>query len=402
MDLNGTTPRNSSQLPIAVDAMGADRGLGVVVEGAVSACREFGISTILVGDKAGIDAKLQGLGAVGLPLEVVHAPDVITMDESPSKAVRRKPNSSLCVAYNLVQGSKASAIISAGNSGAMMAAGRLICGNLPGIERPAIATLIPVVGDGIPNVILDTGANVDCHAQNLVQFAIMGSIYCSTLLGVKSPRVALLSNGSESSKGNDVVRAAAVALSALESLNFIGYVEGRDIPVKSADVVVCDGFVGNVVLKSLEGCVRMILDQILLESKKGVFRRLGMVLCRGLFREVFGEKFDYTAYGGAPLLGLKKLGVVLHGSSDVRAVKNAIRVAQAFAEKRMVENISVELAKLEEVTLDLASYQVGSGLFGPKRGVSTQSDGGSQRVVDRVTDRGGAGGSKAFVEPEEG
>jgi len=353
MDTNGTLPAYRSALPVAVDTQGGDEGMGVVVEGAVRAYIESGVNSILVGKKDEIKNKLESLGASRFPLSVYHAPDVITMEDSPARAVRRKPDSSLCVAYNLLRDGQASAVISAGNSGAMMVAGSLICGLMPGIERPAIGSLIPVVGDGYPNVILDCGANVDCNAHNLVQFAVMGAIYFTSLTEVERPRVALLSNGSEPSKGNDMIRAAALALSSLENINYVGYVEGRDFGTRKVDVVVCDGFVGNVVLKAMEGSVRMVFDQLILESKKGLVRRVGIGLSKGMLKEVFQEKFDYAAYGGAPLLGLSKLALVLHGSSDSRAVKNAIRVADTFSRNRMTEKIQSELSHLEDEALNI-------------------------------------------------
>jgi glycerol-3-phosphate acyltransferase PlsX len=335
-------------LPVAVDTMGGDHGLEVQVEGAVLAYKEFGVRSVLVGPEQQLKAALEASGAKGLPITVCHAPDVISMEDSPVKAVRRKPNSSLCVAYNLVHNGLAGSIISSGNSGAMMAAGRLICGLLSGIERPAIATLIPKVGDGRPNVIIDSGANVDCHAQNLVQFAVMGSVYYTALFHTARPRVALLSNGTESSKGTDVIRAASMYLNSMELLNYIGYVEGRDVATAAADVIVCDGFVGNVLLKGMEGCVRLLFEQILFDSRKSMLGMLGLALSKRVYRGVFKEKFDYTAHGGAPLLGLKKLAVVLHGSSKSRAVKNAIRVADSFAKSRMVEKLSSALSHLED------------------------------------------------------
>ncbi|MFN8389787.1 MAG: phosphate acyltransferase PlsX [Bdellovibrionota bacterium] len=339
----------AGKVPVAVDTMGGDQGFEVQVEGAVLAFKEFGVHSILVGPEENLKAKLEGLGAKSLPLAVCDAPDVITMDDSPVKAVRRKPNSSLCVAYNLVHNGLAGSIISSGNSGAMMAAGRLICGLLPGIERPAIATLIPKVGDGRPNVIIDSGANVDCHAQNLVQFAVMGSVYYSSLFEKhQKPRVGLLSNGTEPSKGTDVIRAASMFLSKMELLNYIGYVEGRDVATGAADVIVCDGFVGNVMLKSMEGCVRLLFEQIVHDSRKTARGMLALMLSKRVYRGVFSEKFDYTAHGGAPLLGLRKLAVVLHGSSGSRAVKNAIRVADSFARTKMVEKISSVLSHLED------------------------------------------------------
>lgn len=350
---NGEQPKSQADLPIAVDTAGGDRGIDVQVEGAVLAYKEYGCRSILVGPQELLESRLDLLGAKAYPISVQHAPQTIGMDESPTRAVRRKPQSSLCVAYNLVQSGRASSVISSGNSGAMMAAGRIICGLLPGIERPAIATLIPVAGDGLPNVVMDSGANVECHAHHLVQFAVMGAIYFDSLFNTGKARVALLSNGSEPSKGTDVIRAASQVLSQMENIDFVGYVEGRDVPANAANVIVCDGFVGNVLLKGMEGCVRLIFEQLMHESKKSLLGKMALLLSRDIYRRVFQEKFDYTAYGGAPLLGLRKLAIVLHGSSDARAVKNAIRVAQGFSTTRMTEKISQELTQLEDSLLGL-------------------------------------------------
>lgn len=348
MDNNGPLPGYRSELPVAVDSTGGDRGIKVQVEGAVAAFQEFGARSILIGPEEVLKNELDAAGGAQLPIEIVHAPDTIAMDESPTRAVRRKPDSSLCVVCRLVKSGRASSVISSGNSGALMAAGRIIFGLLPGIERPAIATLIPIAGGKLPNIILDSGANVDSHARNLVQFAIMGSVYFSSLLKVDRPKVALLSNGSEPSKGTDVIRGAAMVLSQLESINYIGYVEGRDIPAEKTNVIVCDGLVGNVVLKAMEGCVRLVYDELIHEGQKGLIRRLGLALSRGVYRHVFGHRFDPTAHGGSPLLGLKRLALVLHGASDARAVKNAVRVADTFARAKMTEKIALELASLED------------------------------------------------------
>lgn len=345
---NKMLPAFGQVLPVAVDAMGSDLGPKVMVEGAIQANKEIGASSILVGPKEELTSILNSFGAQDLPIYIRHAPQVIEMDDSPVRAVRRKPDSSLCVAYDLLNRSEVSAMLSAGNSGAMMAAGKMLCGLVPGIERPAIATILPVPGEGRPNVVLDSGANVDCHAQNLVQFAIMGSIYYSSLFGVSSPRVGLLSNGSEPSKGTDIVRAAALTLSQLDSINYIGFVEGRDATIDKVDVVVCDGFVGNVLLKATEGAVRLVYEQLKHEAKRGILRKLGIGLFRGALKEVFTNKFDYTSYGGAPLLGLNKLAFVLHGSSDARAVKSAISLAHTFATNGMTQKIIQELTSLED------------------------------------------------------
>ncbi len=403
---NGKLPAYRSSLPIAVDAMGGDRGLEVQIEGAVQAYREFGARSILVGPQDALSSRLDALGAKQYPIGIQHASDVITMDESPAMAVRRKPESSLCVACNLVQLGDASAVLSSGNSGALMAAGRLIFGLLPGIERPAIATLIPVAGDETPNVMLDSGANVDCHAQNLVQFAVMGAIYHSSLFDSHKPRIALLSNGSEPSKGTDVIRAASMILAKMEGLNFVGYVEGRDITASLAEVIVCDGFVGNIVLKSMEGAVTLVFQQLMHEGKKGIVRKMGLGLSRGTLREVFSGKFDYKTHGGAPLLGLKKLALVLHGSSDSRAVKNAVRLADSFVVCKMTEKITAALLQLEEQLPDMDSeiisamfsgeHEVRDGrgrkakLFAKKNSKSTEDELGSSVFPENEEEETGA------------
>lgn len=346
--LPGAVPAKKNLLPIAVDTTGGDLGVSVQVKGAVEAYKDFGIKSILVGPESELKSHISSLGAESYPLEIVHASETIQMDESPVKAVRKKPDSSLCVAYNLVKEEKASAIISAGNTGAMMAAGRFICGLQVGIERPAIATLIPCAGGTKRNIILDAGANVDCHVHHLVQFALMGAIYYTSLFRDENPRVGLLSNGSEESKGNDLVRAASQKLKNTDGINYIGYVEGRDVPRDVVDVVVCDGFVGNIVLKSMEGCVRLVADQLKHESEKGLFKKLSLGISKGILKNMFKNQFDYSAYGGAPLLGLTKLALVLHGSSDERAVKNAIRAAENFSALEMVDKIGKALVSLDE------------------------------------------------------
>jgi len=351
MYTNGEDARNLVDLPVAIDTMGGDRGPSVVVEGAVKAFKELGVRSVLVGPEDEL-SPLLAPHDVRSGVSIQHAEEVIGMGESPTRAVRKKPNSSLVKSFRLVEVGEASAVLSTGNSGAMMAAGVLVSGMLTGIERPAIATLLPVAGDDAPNVILDAGANVDCHAQHFVQFAIMGSAYCASLFNIEKPRVALLSNGSEPSKGTDVTRSSSNELQRLPGINYVGYVEGRDVGTKKADVIVCDGFVGNIVLKTMEGCVRLVSDQILHEAKKGVVRRLGVVLLRGLLKDTFRERFDYTAYGGAPLLGLRHLALVLHGSSDSRAVYNAVRVAKTFAERGMIAQIAQGLSQLESDSSD--------------------------------------------------
>jgi glycerol-3-phosphate acyltransferase PlsX len=336
------------ELPIAVDAMGADFGPSVVVEGAVQAARTYGISSVIIGREDEINALLTKLGAQNDPLiSVAHAPDVITMDDSPSAAIRRKPNSSIRVAYELVKEGKASSVVSPGNTGAMMAAGLYVSGTLPGIARPAIASLIPKSNDLKPTVLLDSGANVDCNAGQLVQFALMGSCYARSVLGCDAPRVGLISNGSEKSKGNDITRSALMKLSDQKDINFIGYVEGKDLPKDVVDVVVCDGFVGNVLLKGMEGCVELVFKSLKFYVAKSWRAKIGMMIAKPVFKKLFLEKFDPSAYGGAPLLGLNHIGIVCHGSSNARAIMNAIRVAKQSVDNDLVVKMNKALNGIE-------------------------------------------------------
>ncbi len=339
-------------LPVAVDAMGADFGPTPVVEGAVQAAQELGLSSVVVGKEEDLKSLLVKFGvnpgsALAAKVTVAHAPDVITMDDSPTAAIRGKPQSSIRIAYELVNEGKASAVVSPGNTGGMMAAGMYVSGTLPGIARPAIASLIPKVGNASPTVLLDSGANVDCNANQLVQFAIMGSCYAKFILGVENPRIALLSNGSEPSKGTDIIRSASQLLAALPQLNYIGYVEGRDMGRDVVDVVVCDGFVGNVLLKAMEGSVTLVFDSIKHYVEKSFRAKIGMYLARPMFKALFKEKLDPSAYGGAPLLGLNHVGIVCHGSSNARAIKNAIKGAEKFVSQNLVSNMASALEAAE-------------------------------------------------------
>ncbi len=335
--------------PVAVDAMGGDLGCEVAVEGAIQAFNEFGIHSIIVGDEAQIKPILQNkFNYKGSEIVVHHADEVITMHDSPAQAVRKKPRSSIRLAYELVKEKKASAVVSPGNTGAVMATGLYVLGALPGILRPAIATLLPKVGDALPTVFLDAGANVECDAAHLVQFALMGNYYAQVALKKERPRIALLSNGSESSKGTDTIRSAAVVLGQLKELNFIGYVEGRDLPRDIADVVVCDGFVGNVVLKAMEGSVELVVDSMRNYVGDSVRGKVGLWLAKPLLKSLFRDKLDPSSYGGAPLLGLSDLAIICHGSSNGRAIKNAMRVAQDFVREKLLERIEQSLVSLEE------------------------------------------------------
>ena len=333
------------ELPVAVDAMGGDFGPNVVVDGVVAAAKELNIASIIVGDQEQIKARLKSIGAESDPrIQIQAASEVVTMDDTPSSAIRKKPDASIRVAFELVKRRVASGVVSPGNTGAVMAAGLFVSGTLPGIVRPAIASLIPKVGDLPPTVLLDSGANIDCNANQLVQFSLMGNHYARSAISCEKPRIALLSNGTELSKGTDIIRSAAQMLSEMQELNFVGYVEGRDICRDIADVVVCDGFVGNVLLKAMEGSVELVFDSIKHYVEGSLRGKLGMWLAKPMFKTLFRQKLDPSSYGGAPLLGLNDIAIICHGSSNSRAMMNAIRVAQKSAKDEIATELATALA----------------------------------------------------------
>ena len=313
-----------SMLKIAVDAMGGDRAPGAVVEGALLAAGDLNVKVVLVGQKDVVEQTLSRLFPGSHSIEVVSASETVAMDESPSAALRKR-DSSMRVAFELMKQGQVQAVVSAGNSGAMMATGMFLLGNLPQVDRPAILVVIPTPADK-GTVIIDAGANVDCKPRHLVQFGLMGSIYSERVLGVPSPRVGLLSNGEEEGKGNDLTRAASEQLSQT-SLNYIGYVEGRDIFSGEVDVVVCDGFTGNVMLKAMEGLAGFIVGGLKEAFQANALSRIGHLLSRRSLRRAY-TRLDHREYGGAPLLGLNGVAIVAHGGSDAKAIKNAIRVAK--------------------------------------------------------------------------
>lgn len=319
---------------IALDAMGGDFAPREEVRGAIAACRELDVQVILVGDPARIEAEMTE-DARDLPLEIVAASEVIGMDEHPAAAVKRKRQASVVVANELVRNCQADAVVSAGNTGAAMAASLLRLGRIPGISRPAIAVPMPT-STGV-TVLLDAGANADCTEENLVQFAVMGALYAERVLGLANPRVGLLNIGEEETKGN-ALSLATYPLLAASGLRFVGNVEGCDLHRGVAEVVVCDGFVGNVVLKVTEGLASVIMAQVKDAATATVKGRLGGLLLRSSLR-VMRSKMDYAEYGGAPLLGIKGVSIIAHGRSNVRAIRNAIKVAARAAREGLVEAI---------------------------------------------------------------
>ncbi len=326
-------------MKIAVDAMGGDHGPAVVVEGAVTAVRELGTSVVLVGDKAVIEHELTRLRAETLGVEIRHASQVVTMAETPSHALRRKRDSSLRVAAELVREGDAAAFVSAGNTGAAMAISMFVIGVLPGVDRPAIAAVLPSLRGY--TVLLDVGANVGPKPWHLLQFAIMGNAFSRDIIGVDAPRVGLLSIGEEEGKGNDLTREAYEQLKT-SSLNFVGNVEGRDIYNGSCDVIVTDGFTGNVALKISESLAEMLGSMIKEELTRDVRSKLGAALAMPAFAR-FKKRVDYTEMGGAPLLGIDGGAIICHGSSPAKAIKNAVRVAAEWARAGLNEHIKAAL-----------------------------------------------------------
>ena len=327
---------------IAVDAMGGDDAPKAEVEGAIRAARSLGIKVILVGKQDVVRAELRKHEDIhDLPIEVQHASEHITMDDSAAKAVKNKKDSSIRVAARLVRDGVADGFVSAGNTGAVMATAKVVQTMLPGVDRPALASVFPTL-KGTPVVVVDVGANVDSSPRMLAQFAIMGDIYSRVIFHTHRPRVGLLSIGEEEHKGNDLTRAATPLLKALP-IHFIGNVEGRDIYAGKTDVIVCDGFIGNVALKVSEGLVEMMSKMLRESLEATITRKIGSLLARTAFNE-FKKRVDYSEYGGAPLLGVKGVCIVTHGRSNANAIRNAIRVAAEFAEGNVNERIEAELA----------------------------------------------------------
>lgn len=327
---------------IALDAMGGDHFPKPEVEGAVQAAKALGVRVILVGKEDVVRHELnRHPGWQNLPIEIRHASEQITMEDSAGKAVRAKKDSSIRVASRLVKTGEAQCVVSAGNTGAVMATAKMVQGMLPGVDRPALASAFPTLKGSA--VMLDVGANVDSSAQMLAQFAVMGDAFARVIYRKTRPRVGLLSIGEEEHKGNALTHEAFPLLKALNHINFIGNVEGRDVYSGAVDVIVCDGFVGNVALKVSEGLIEVLFRQMLKESlKETLTRQVGAYLARGAFSD-FRKRVDYAEYGGAPLLGVNGLCVICHGRSNAKAIRNAIRVGKEFVDGRINERIATEL-----------------------------------------------------------
>ena len=339
---------SSNKTVSAVDAMGGDLGPSVVVPGAIEAARQTGAKILLVGNEATLDGELNRLSPSGVDLEIVHAPEVAGMDEKPSDILRRKKNASIQVACRLVRDGAAQGVVSAGHSGASVACGMFIMGRIPGVERPALASLLPTEKE--PVVLLDVGATVDCKPYNIFQFGLMGDAFARDILNKESPRVGLLSIGEEEGKGNSQVKEAYELFKMAQNLNFSGNIEGRDLFTGEMDVAVCDGFVGNVALKLSEGLglsLSRVLKRELLNS--GFLPKLGSLLAKSAFRR-FAKVVDYAEYGGAPLLGLQNISIVCHGRSNAKAICNATRMATLFVEKETNKRLMETICANEELT----------------------------------------------------
>jgi phosphate acyltransferase len=328
---------------IAVDAMGGDRAPAVVVEGAMLAARDVDAELVLVGNQESVEQEFLRLAGKLPRFPIVNASQTVTMDESPSIALRKRA-SSMKVAFEMMKRGEAQAVVSAGNSGAMMAIGMLVMGTLPQLARPAILAVVPGTSKG--TVIIDAGANVDCKPRQLLQFGIIGSVYAQHGLGIANPRVGVLSNGEEDTKGNELTRAASELLAAAP-VNYIGYVEGRDFFNGKVDVVVCDGFTGNVALKTMEGVASFAREVLKSAFHKNLASRFGYFMSRQSLRHAH-RRLDYAEYGGARLLGLDGVAIVAHGGSTPLAIKNAIRVASESVSQNVNGHISAALASVFE------------------------------------------------------
>jgi glycerol-3-phosphate acyltransferase PlsX len=342
---------------IALDAMGGDHAPISEVEGAIQAARDLRVGIILVGQEQVIIDELKKHGysyharqkriynnrATRLPVEIVNATEVITMSDSVAKAVRSKRDSSIRVAARLVREGYAQGLVSAGNTGAVMMTSKLVIGTLPAVDRPALAAVFPTIkGNGV--VLLDVGANAECKPEHLKQFAIMGSLYSRNILGVRLPKVGLMSIGEEEAKGNDLTK-EALQLLKQAPVHFIGNVEGRDIYTGEVDVIVCDGFTGNVILKTSEGLIEAMMGLLRTELGQTIITQAGALLSRTAFQSV-KKRLDYSEFGGAPLLGARQICIICHGRSNAKAIRNAIRIAREFCDAKLNERIESELEEI--------------------------------------------------------
>jgi glycerol-3-phosphate acyltransferase PlsX len=335
---------------IAVDAMGGDHAPQINVDGAIAAAREFGIPSLLVGDRPRLEALLADSGYQGEEISVVHAPEVVTMHDPATAAIRRKRNSSIRMAADCVRDGRAEGLVSAGHTGAAMVSAKMVIGTIEGVDRPALAAILPNLSGRC--LLLDVGANPDAKTQHFKEFAVMGSIYAQLAFGKDAPRIGLMSIGEEDTKGTDRTKEAFKVLKDA-GLNFVGNVEGRDVFNGAVDVIVTDGFTGNVILKVSESLSEMVEKLLREEIKKTLQASVGFLLSKPAFRS-FKSRLDYSEYGGAPLLGVKGCVIICHGRSSAKAIKNAIRFAAEFSRRRLAEKIQSSIAELHSREATLA------------------------------------------------
>lgn len=340
----------STQARIAIDAMGGDYAPAEIVAGALRAQAELGVEVLLVGDPQQIESLMKQHNSA-LRLEIVPSEGVVEMHEEPLSAIRRKPKASINVAMDLVKQGRADAVVSAGHSGAAMASALLRLGRLPGIDRPAIGTVLPTLNAGKSVLILDVGANVDCRPKFLEQFAVMGAVYSQYVLGIDDPKVGLLNIGEESSKGNDLALRTYQLLEANSRISFIGNAEGRDVLSGRFDVVVCDGFVGNVLLKFAEAIGEVLLQIIREELPQGWRGKIGAALLKPNLRRI-KQRLDHAEHGGGLLLGVDGICIISHGSSQAPTIFNAVRIAKEAVDHQVLERIHSQYSKTEAIATD--------------------------------------------------
>ena len=339
-------------LPVAVDAMGGDNAPGEIIQGAADAARG-GLPVVLVGPEGVIREELSRRGTdSSLPIFVKHASEVIAMDDHPGQAMRRKKDNSIRVCFELVKRGEACGMVSAGNSGAVMAGAIFVLGRLPAVERPAIISVLPALR-GHP-LLLDMGANVDCKPIHLVQFALMGEVYARRVIGVSKPKVAVLSNGEEDSKGTDLTRAVAAALRRASEIEYRGYCEGRDLLTGDFDVIVTDGFTGNVALKTMEGTAKVVGEMLKQALQSTPASAIGGLLAKKALGAM-KRKIDWREIGGAPLVGVAGVGFITHGRSDALAIGNAVRRVRAAADAHATEEIARAAERAEALLAPAAA-----------------------------------------------
>lgn len=335
-------------MKILLDGMGGDHAPDEIVAGAVAAAKEIDEEILIIGDRQAIQTALDKAGYAGTAIQIIEASEVITNDEAPVKAVRTKKDSSIVKGLNMVKNKEANVFLSAGSTGALLAGGLFILGRIQGIDRPTLATVYPVIGME-PSLLVDTGANAECKPNNLLEFAMMGSIYMEKVIGRENPTVGLVNNGTEEGKGTTLTKAAYELLSK-SHLNFIGSIEARSLQDGVCDVIVTDGFTGNAIIKLTEGIGLMVLREMKKRFMSSTKSKLGALLLK---EQLLGIKkeFNYAEYGGAPLLGVKGAMLKMHGSSDALAVKQTIIKAIPYVEENVVETIQNSVLEIEEILI---------------------------------------------------